>query len=195
MPHLVLGVLLVTASIAGAVLWSITTGERSLVLALTRSVTVGQPIASADLREVSVALDGAVDAIPATDAASVVGQLAAASLPAGVLLPRAALGTSMIPKPGDAIAALALEPGQVPPEVTQGTHVVVVLSADPNTESGSSDDVALESGWPAVVTGVSRPATERALVVSVLLAEDDARRVAASPVGRLSLVLVAEGGR
>lgn len=191
-PHLVLGILLVTASIAGAVFWSIATGERRLALALARPVAVGQTIGIDDLREVSVALDGAVDAIPATDAASVIGQPLAASLPAGVLLPRAALGTSTAPESGEAVAALALQPGQVPPEVSSGAHVLVVLSADPNTPT---DESSPQAAWPAVVTEVSHQPTNQTLVLSVQLDEDDARRVAAAPIGRLSVVLVAEGSR
>jgi hypothetical protein len=189
-PHLVLGVLLVAASIAGAVFWSITTGERRLALALARPVTIGQTIGLDDLREVSVALDGSIDAIPAAEAASVIGRSAAASLPAGALLPRAALGTSEIPAHGDAVAALALEPGRVPPAVSLGAHVLVVLSADPNTGTSSPASV-----WPAVVIDVADQPTGQALVVSVQLDEDNARQVAAASAGQLSLVLVAEGGR
>lgn len=185
-PHLMFGLVLVAVSVAGSVFWSLTTGERHLALALASPVAIGQTIGVNDLREVSVALDGTIDAIPAEEAASVIGQTVAASLPAGALLPRAALGTSTIPEPGDAIAALALQPGQVPPEISAGTHVLVVLS---------TDEPMSDSAWPAVVIDVARQPTERALVVSVQLAEDDARRVAASPVGQLSVVLVAGGGR
>jgi hypothetical protein len=85
-----------------------------------------------------------------------------------------------------------LQPGQVPPEVSAGAHVLVVLSTDPNQPP---DEPSPESVWSAVVTEVSNQPTDRALVVSVQLAEDDAREVAASPAGRLSVVLVAEGGR
>lgn len=189
-PHLLLGVLLVAASIAAAVVWSVTTGERHLALALARPVAVGQTLGVDDLREVSVALDGSIDAIPAAEAASIIGRPAAASLPAGALLPRAALGPRTLPAPGNAIAALALQPGQVPPAVSPGAHVLVVLSTDPAT-----DTLVPATVWRAVVTDVSTQPSAQTVVVSVQLDEDDARQAAAAPAGRLSLVLVAEGGR
>jgi hypothetical protein len=194
-PHLVLGVLLVTACVTGAVLWSITTGERRAALALARDVTVGQTLAAADLREVSVALDGEVDAIAASDAGSVIGQPIAASLPAGALLPRAALGAPPLPAPGDAVAALALPAGQVPPDVTAGAHVLIVLGADPNNATSAPAGSSADSGWPAVITNVASTTTDQTLVVSALLREDDARRVAAAPPGRLAIVIMPATGR
>src|SRR5262245_26435915 len=78
-PHLMLGVLLVAGCTTGAVVWSLNIGERRPALALARPVTLGQAITPADLREVSVALDGDVDAIPAGEARTVIGQTAAAN--------------------------------------------------------------------------------------------------------------------
>jgi SAF domain-containing protein len=197
-PHLLLGVLLVTACTAGAVVWSLNIGERRPALALARPVVAGQTIAPADLREVDVAVDGEVDAIPASEAQSVVGRTAAASLPAGILLPRGALGVALVPDGDHAVAALALQPGQVPPGVDAGSAVLVVLSADPNsTTSGAAPAGSGEpiSVWRGVVVDVSRGANDQRLVVSVELTESDARRVAATPVGQLSVVLVSGGGR
>jgi hypothetical protein len=177
------------------VAWSLSIGERRAALALARPVVLGETLERADLREVSVAVDADVDAIPAAEAPSVIGRTAAASLPAGVLLPRGALGSAPIPAAGHAVAALALEPGQAPPDVNAGARVLVVLTADPNTGPSSTAPAQSVSVWPAVVISVVPGATGQGLVVSVELAEDDARRVAALPVGQLSVVLVAGGGR
>ena len=68
LPHLLLGLLLVTSCTAGAVVWSLNVGDRRPALALARSVAVGHTFEAADLREVSVAMDGDVDAIPASEA-------------------------------------------------------------------------------------------------------------------------------
>src|SRR4051794_32961669 len=108
-PHLLLGLVLVSSCTAGAVFWSLNVGDRRPALALARAVTVGQTIQADDLREVSVALEG-VDAIPAGDAPSIVGQTAAVSLPAGVLLARGMLGTTRVPTGDHAVAALAVKP-------------------------------------------------------------------------------------
>lgn len=191
LPHLLLGLLLVTSCTAGAVVWSLNVGDRRPALALARSVAVGHTFEAADLREVNVAMDGDVDAIPASEARSVIGQTAGASLPAGALLPRGVLGSAPVSADDRAVAALALQPGQAPPDVHAGASVLVVLSADPNSSTNDSQPMSV---WRGTVVAVSS-ATNEHLVVSVEFAEADARLVAAAPVGRLSVVLVSGGDR
>ena len=188
-PHLVVGAVLVTTCAAGGVWWSAQAGNRDLALALARPVTLGTALAAPDLREVSVALDGTVDAIPAGDAPSVVGRRLAVSLPAGALLPRHALGVPAGPPAGRAVAALALEPGQASPDLGVGVPVLVVLNAGPNAEVNGTATVPV-GGWRGLVTNVTDLPTGAGRVVSLELGVDDARRVAAAPAGRLSLVVV-----
>lgn len=189
-PHLLLGLVLVSSCTAGAVFWSLNVGDRRPALALARAVTIGQTIQADDLREVSVALEG-VDAIPAGDAPSIVGQAAAVSLPAGVLLARGMLGTTRVPTGDHAVAALAVKPGQAPPDIGAGAHVLVVRAADPDSAPATTSG----STWPGVVVAATAQANDGGLVVSVELTDTDARSVAAAPAGRLSVVLVAGGER
>lgn len=187
-PHLVAGALLVSCCTAAGAWWSVTAGERQPALALAHPMTVGDVLAAGDLREVSIAVDGGVDAIPATEASAIVGKRLAVSLPAGVLLPRGALGAAPTPPQGRAVAALALQPGQAPPDVGPGVSVVVVIAADQTSGTDAN------ATWPGLVTDVATQDNgER--VVSVELDDGDAREVAAAPTGRLSLVVVPEGGR
>jgi hypothetical protein len=177
--------------------WSLAATERRPALVLAQSVGLGEAIEAADLREVSVALDGTVDAIPATEASTVIGTRVTANLPAGVLLPRGALGAVAGPSDGRAIAALELEPGQAPQGIVPGVSVLVVLTAGPadvNANAATQPSLA----WPGLVTSVATSpdnAAGHGRVVSVELTEDEARRVAAAPTGRLSLVVVAGGDR
>lgn len=195
MPHLVLGALLVTSCTAGGVWWSLAAGERQPALALARPVVLGEALEAADLRETSVAIDGTVDAIPAAEASIVIGKRLTASLPAGALLPRGALGTAASPPAGHAVAALSLEPGQAPQDVAAGVNVLVVLTAGPTADANGNTAAQPISAWPGLVTSVTTAPEDRARVVSVELNEDDARRVAAAPAGRLSLVVVPGGDR
>lgn len=189
-PHLLLGLVLVSTCTAGAVFWSLNVGDRGPALALARAVTVGQTIHADDLREVSVALEG-VDAVPAGDAPSIIGQTAAVSLPAGVLLAHGMLGAARVPTGDHAVAAIVVHPGQAPPDIGAGAHVLVVLAADPDSASSATSG----STWPGVVVAATGRANDGGLVVSVELSDTDARRVAAVPAGRLSVVLVAGGER
>lgn len=195
-PHLVVGVMLVTSCTVGGIWWSVAAGEREPALAVARPLALGTVLEPDDLREVAVALEGPVDAVPAAEVSRVVGQRLAVSLPAGALLPRGALGAPAGPAEGRAVAALALGPGQVAPDLAPGAAVLVVLTTDPTTATGTSGAVA-GSVWPGLVTSVTDAAGagDTARVVAVDLDEDDARQVAATPAGRLSLVIVSGGER
>jgi hypothetical protein len=169
-------------------------GQRQAALVLTRPVLVGDRLTATDLREASVALDGAVDAVPAAEAATVIGEPVAVSLPAGALLPRAALGAAPRPPQGRAVAALALDPGQAPRDVAPGAAVLVVLTLDPTLDPAAGTAYP-GVGWEGLVTSVVDAPNGAGQVVSVELDSDDASRVAATPAGRLSLLVVAGGDR
>jgi hypothetical protein len=195
MPHLVVGALLVCSCTAGGIWWSQAAGQREPALAVARPLSLGAVLEPADVREVSVALDGPVDAIPAVEKSRVVGQRIAVGLPAGALLPRGALGEAAGPGEGRAIAALAFGPGQAAPDLMAGMPVLVVLNTDDAT--GVAGSVSSSSAWPGTVTTVASPSSagEPTRIVAIDLDEDDARQVAAAPASRLSLVVVHGGDR
>ncbi|GGN23961.1 hypothetical protein GCM10011609_77140 [Lentzea pudingi] len=195
-PYLVLGLLL-PGLCAGAFLWiSLATDDQRPVLALAREVTVGHVVVAQDLRRVKVAVDAGVLVVDAGQAAGVVGKTMSVSLPAGALLTPDAVDSSAVPVAGQAIVSLALKSGQFPAEVGPGARVTVVFVS--GATSGSVPRTPGEEGsgtWSGVVTSVATPPNEQVTVVSVQLAEAAAGQVAAVPVGQLSLVLVAGGGR
>lgn len=195
MPHLVVGALLVTSCTVGGIWWSQAAGQREPALAVARPLSLGAVLEPADVREVRVALDGPVDAIPAAEKSRVVGQRIAVSLPAGALLPRGALGAASGPREGRAVAALALGPGQAAPDLAAGMAVLVVLTAGDIT--GTAGSAPSSSAWPGTVTTVTGPSSagEPTRVIAIDLDEDDARQVAAAPAGRLALVVVHGGDR
>ncbi|EWC64530.1 putative membrane protein [Actinokineospora spheciospongiae] len=192
-PYLLLGVLLVLACVGGFVLISLHSDDREPVLALARGVPVGHVLAAQDLRQVNVAVDPGVAVVGADQAAVVIGRPMATSLSAGALLTPDAVGAAAAPAGGQAIAALALKPGQVPTEVGPGARVsVVAVSGQPGTASSPPDENA--TVWPAVVTSVTFPANEQTAVVSVQLTEAAARQIAAVPAGQVSIVMLSAGG-
>jgi hypothetical protein len=199
-PHLLLGVLLVLACAAAFVVVSLNSGTRQPVLALARPVSVGQVLTTQDLKQVNVAVDPGVSVVDASQAASVVGTTMSTNVPAGTLLTLDAVNGARIPAEGEAIAALSLNAGQFPPEVSPGTHVSVVhapgqagaAASSPPTTTRSPDSSAV---WRAVVTSVTTPANQQTTVVSVQLPEAAAHQVAAVPAGQLSIVMLAGGGR
>jgi hypothetical protein len=192
-PHLLLGVLLVAVCAAGGVFAGMQLGDRESVIALARAVAVGQLLEAQDLKQVSMAADSGMDVLPASAVSTVVGQPVAFSLPVGSLVTRSVLGGPRIPAPGKGIAAVGLKPGQFPPDLSPGTAVAVL--ATPGQSPAAGTPVGQTLSWTAVVAGVAARETEQITVVSLQLAESDARALASAPAGQLSLVAIAGGGR
>ncbi|PWW53105.1 hypothetical protein [Actinokineospora spheciospongiae] len=192
-PYLLLGVLLVLACVGGFVLILLHSGDREPVLALARGVPVGHVLSTQDLRQVTVAVDPGVAVVGADQAGTLIGRPMATSLSEGALLTPDAVGAAVVPAGGQAIAALALKPGQVPTEVGPGARVSVVFVSGQTATASSPPD---EDGtvWPAVVTSVTGSPSEQTTVVSVQLTEAAARQVAAVPAGQVSIVMLSAGG-
>ncbi len=195
--HLGLGALLVVVCALGFALTAARMDHRASVLALARGVTVGQLLSAADLRPVPVSVGAGVDSIPATDSGSVIGRSMAVSLPAGALLTRTELGTAVIPGPGQAVTALAVKPGQFPPDLAAGAHVHLIATASTGQQATAPTGVpptgVPAAGWAATVTGVQALADGQGSVVTVLLGQADAARVATLPAGQVGVVVVSGG--
>ena len=195
-PHLLLGALLVLTCAAAFLVVSLKSGNKEAVLALARPVAVGQVLTAQDLKQVSVAVDPGVSVVDANQAASVVGKTMSASLPAGALLTLDAVNGAGAPTAGQAIAALSLKAGQVPVEVSPGTHVsVVFVPSQSGAALASPPTPDSTTVWPAVVTSVTSPPNQQITVVSVQLSEAAARQIAAVPAGQLSIVMLPGSGQ
>jgi len=191
LPYLLMGVLLVLGCTVGGAVVAAQVGDQEPVLVLARSVTVGQVLSERDLREVSVSSDRAMTFVPVRARSAVLGRPVAYSLPAGILLTRDVLGPSRVPPEGEAVAAVGLKAGQFPPEVQAGNHVTVVVAPDKN---GATPEAGT-SAWPATVTDVRPETAGQTSVLSLLMAEADARAVAAVAADRIGVVTVHGDGR
>lgn len=196
-PYLLIGVLLVLGCTMGGVLLALHLGDRESVLVLARPVSVGQQLDARDLREVSLSKDSGVDAVPAHSRGSVEGRSVAYSLPAGALLTESALGDPRIPPAGQAVAAVGLKTGQFPAGLQPGNLVTVVAApANGSASSGSSagEGTVGAMSWQAAVTDVRAFRDDQMTVVTLQLAESDARELAAAPEGTVRIVVVHGGG-
>jgi len=194
-PHLAVGALLVVVCALGFALAAGNVDHRRAVLALSRPVTVGQRLSSADVASVRVSAGSGVATLPSSALSEVVGQTVAVSLPAGALLSRAELGAVALPA-GQAVVAVAVQPGQAPPDLAEGEHVALVRvptsgAAAGASASGSGSESGAASVWSGVVTAVEPVADAQGTeVVSVQLPAAQAQLVAALPTGQVDLVLV-----
>ncbi|MBK3564480.1 hypothetical protein [Streptomyces sp. MBT62] len=187
-----MGVLLVLGCTAGGVVVATRAGHQEPVLVLARAVTVGQVLSDRDLREENISVGSGLGCIPARARATVVGQPVAYSLPVETLLTKNLLGNAHIPPIGQAVAAVGLKAGQFPPGVQPGNRVTVVetsASGSANTTSSSSQ------AWDASVTDVRSDSTDQTTVISLQMAQEDARQLASAPTGQITVVLVHGGGQ
>ncbi|GLZ37883.1 hypothetical protein [Actinokineospora sp. NBRC 105648] len=192
-PYLLLGVLLVLACTAAGVVVGTTVGDREQVLVLAGPVTVGHVLSSQDILQSSLAKGNDLGAIPADELPTVVGQPIAFSLPTGALLTRAVLGTPRVPPQGQAVVAVAVKPGQFPPDLSQGTRVAVIVIPGTNATGGTAPSAPLS--WSATVTDVQSKPNDQNTVVALLLNEADARGLASVPAGQITLLAVNGGER
>jgi len=163
---------------------------RVQVLAIARPVAAGQPISAEDLRVVGVVPDASVPLVRAGQAEQVIGRSAAVPLAAGTLLSESQLGPASWPDAGQAVVAAALKPGRVPAGIAPGSHVLVVTVAkdgSPEATGLPAAPVSVPATVVEVVPGVDGSGTT---VVSLLLARDDATKLAGAG-SELSLVVVA----
>src|ERR1700722_4733768 len=124
-PGAVLGALLVVVCAFAVGAYVTTSGHKTQVILVTQTVPAGSIIKAADLAQVGVAADRRVSAIPASDAAQVVGRPAAETLEPGSLLTRAQIATAGAVPAGDSIVGLALKPGAFPAALGAGDTVMI----------------------------------------------------------------------
>jgi hypothetical protein len=184
---LVLAVLLMAGgALISAVLVS-NVASRTPVVAIASDLRSGDRLSRADVRVVSVALDGQVPAISAERIDEVVGRTLTASLPAGTLLSDNVLSRGAALPDGADVVGMSLEPGAYPiSNLVAGDPVrVIAAGGDPDAEG--------PVGWltDATVYAVGQPTSgSPTLFVSLLVqadAVDDVTRAVAEERVRLVL--------
>ncbi|WP_083663997.1 SAF domain-containing protein [Ornithinimicrobium sp. CNJ-824] len=168
--------------------------DATSAVAVRDTVMRGETITAADLMTVQVTADPALALVPAGDLDSFVGQRAARDLSAGALLTPDAAAEQVVPAAGESVVGLALTSGLMPGEpLMVGDRVRVVA-----TPGQAGDPAAFESAdtvFGAEVVGVTASVESPQTVVSVLVPEQDAARIAQwASAGRAALVLDSREG-
>jgi len=184
LPRMIFGAL---AAVLGALAFAVV-GLRADpgvdVLAVARPVAAGAPIVDADLRVVHIVADPALRVFPASQRASVVGQIAAVPLAPGSLLTAEQLGAVTDPPPGQSVIAVGVKTGRAPAGLAIGSSVLVLVVAQGN--GGGEAPAPLQA--PALVRAVEATDSTGITVVTLQLSAESAVRVA-SATGDVALVL------
>jgi hypothetical protein len=164
-------------------------GRKAPVLAVARSLPAGHVLVAGDLRKVELGVDDAAGhVVPAADAGSVVGQVAAVPLAAGSLLAPGQVGeSSQYPPAVRAQVSFAVEAGAVPAGLVAGQRAAV-LAGSPDAAGAPKDGAEVKDDpLVGVVTDVTAGEGESAPVVVTLLVDTAAaRRAASRPLGAYS---------
>jgi hypothetical protein len=208
LPFLTLGLLLVIGGALAFYVGSLRASDRVPVLVLARDVGAGQPLVRADVRVAQVAAGGDVATVPAGELPSVVGRTLAVPRSEGALLSPDDMGKSKFPPRGQAVAAVALKPGQFPPGLAAGARVSALVtpgrlpsatvSGSGGGNGGAAGTKAPRSTWlPGVVVAVAPDdAAGGGAVVSLLMDENAASAVSAAAEGTVSVIeLSPDGGQ
>src|SRR6266568_2775556 len=129
-------------------------GDRVAVVAVARTVHIGQTISDADLAAARVAADPALAPVPAGDRGRVVGKVAAVELRPGTLLTTDEVADTVAPAAGEQLVGLPVKPGQLPTRgLVAGDRVLVV--ATPGEQTAGSAAAGSETGPGPVGSPVS----------------------------------------
>lgn len=186
------GVLIAGAGLAilgglGAATMAASAGDRRPVLVAAQDVAAGHTITAQDLTEALVAVDAGVSVLPAEELDQVVGQVAAAALPAGSLLAAGDLVPEGPPTAGQVVVPLPVTTTMMPAAgLEPGDRLLVVdtplAQADPTP--GDPQE------FPVEVTAISPPDVNGVVVVDVAVDSELGSQVAKrAATGRFVLVV------
>lgn len=190
------GVALVAVGGLGAAALVGQAGDRVEVLAVARTVPVGQRIAAEDLSVARVAADPALHPVPVAQRSQIVGRAAAVELRPGTLLTSEEITDAPVPATGEQLVGVAVRPGQLPARgVRPGDEVLLVPVPGDQTRADDATAAAAGDPIPARVVQTGSPDVDGVSTVDVVVSTAVGPRVAAlASTGRVAVVLLPAGG-
>lgn len=190
---MLVGALLVVLCVLGVAALVSSVGDRSPVLVAARRIPEGATITRGDLRQGEIGAEG-VATIAVGEVDRVVGRRATAAIAEGDLISSGKLRSGPALGEGSAVVGVELGPGELPVAGLEvGARVAVVDGGGTDAASGAPPEGTVLATGEVFAVGVASVATGK-VAVSVVLAEDEAPRVAAAAgAERVRLVLL--GGR
>lgn len=189
---LTLGIALVAVGALAAVWLVNSAGQRTPVITVVREVPYGSVVTEADLGTANVSVDATVQTIPASEASTIVGSVAATNLVAGSLLGPAQLTTTAPPGTDEVLVAVAIPATRMPAGGLQaGDNVLVVDTPNPDAAPSGEPPGTI----PATVVRLGPADVNGITVVDVTVATGDGPALAArSATGRIALVIQPSDG-
>jgi hypothetical protein len=173
-------------------------GDRVEILAVARTVPVGQTITPEDLTVARVAADPALRPVAVGERDRMVGRVAAVELRAGSLLTAGEVTETAVPGPGEQVVGVAAGPGRLPARgLRPGDRVLVVPVPGDRAGTGAVDSETGPVGVavPARVVQVGPSDANGTSTVDVLVGREVGPQVAAlASTDRVALILLPAAG-
>ena len=181
----------VVAVCLGALLgaWAYTSATNAQgVVAVRTSVERGQVIDRDDLVTVRIGVDPALQPIPATELEGLVGQRAATDLPAGGLVTRAAVSSTVLPAAGQSVVGVPLPAALLPGEPLRPGDVVRIVATpgEQGDVTGSKPPHAITATVVGLFPDDEKGVTVVSVQVPFAVAVEAAARAA---TGKVAIVL------
>lgn len=181
-----IGLVLVIGGGLGSLLLYQSASNTEIVVGVTRSVERGHVVQRSDLVGIDVASDLVATFVPREDASSLVGAVMLVDLPAGTPLMPSMVAAQVPLGPSEVLTAVALEPGQFPPDLVVGDRVSVALL--PNVTMAEASPPELFSG-EVIVWSITQPdGAFSEAIITLRSGIDFSEAVARAGTARLSLL-------
>lgn len=164
--------------------------DRRPVLAVARAVPAGATITAEDLTVAQVVEDPALQPIPLSSKATVVGQTAAEDLAPGTLLTPAALGRAAAIRDGEALVGVEVPPSAAPVDAIGAGDRVQVVAVDKSADGKAQGLGEVLAEGRVVRVSASRTTGSAATSVSVAVPADRAPAVAGASVAQRAALVV-----
>lgn len=188
---LALMVLLMVVSALAAWFFVQKSTERVAVVGVADDVAWGQEIQASDLVAVEIVPDPALKPVSWDQRSTIVGQLAATDLQAGMLLTARSVTDVQVPPPGKALVGVLVKSGQVPVTPLSPQDQVLLVPADQQAAPSVAGAVGAAAPVEAEVYAVGVTDANGTRTVDVLVPQAAAAQTAsAAAAGRLAIVLV-----
>ncbi len=178
------------------VMWLVgVAGHREDVVVVRTTVPYGQPLTAEDLGVARVSLDPGVPSIPAELRGTLVGQVAATRLVAGMLLVPGMLEESGDPRSGSVLVPIAVPSDRMPAGGLRAGDRILAVSVAPDESRSGLAPGAGSGAVPATVIRVGPADVNGVAVVDVAVAAGDGPGLAiAAALGQVALVVRPPGG-
>jgi hypothetical protein len=165
--------------------------ERVAVVGVADDVAWGQEIQASDLVAVEMVPDPALNPVSWDQRSTLVGQLAATDLQAGMLLTARSVTDVQVPPPGKALVGVLVKSGQVPVTPLSPQDQVLLVPADQQAAPPVAGAAGAAAPVEAEVYAVGVTDANGTRTVDVLVPQAAAAQTAAAAAaGRLAIVLV-----